>query len=217
MLQPQDKRLALQAYEKILDLIQTKRAQPGELVTERRLADMLNMSRTPVRDALLMLEGEGLLIRQGSRGLQVKPIRIEDFMDALQIRALLEPEMARMAAGKIPAEVLHSLCARLEALLDQENESRNDRIAVREIDEALHGEIAKAAGNPQMGQIIRSVRRQTQMFDLRSMPERLHDTCHEHLKIVEALERGDGDAAAEAMAAHLGNVRKSIIQRLAKN
>ena len=98
MLNTPDKRLALQAYEQILDLILTGSAQPGELVNERRLADALKMSRTPVRDALLMLEGEGLLLRQGSRGLQVKQMRIEDFMDALQVRLLLEPPVARIVA-----------------------------------------------------------------------------------------------------------------------
>ena len=101
MLNTPDKRLALQAYERILELILGGVAKPGELLNERRLAEALNMSRTPVRDALLMLEGEGLLLRQGSRGLQVRQMRIEDYMDALQVRLLLEPAVARMAAGRV--------------------------------------------------------------------------------------------------------------------
>jgi DNA-binding GntR family transcriptional regulator len=54
------------------------------------------------------------------------------------------------------------------------------------------------------------------MFDLRSMPERLHDTCKEHLAIVAAVEAGDGEAAAEAMSRHLERVRDSIIRRLTR-
>ena len=211
MLQPQDKRLALQAYEQILDLIQSKRAQPGEIVTERRLAEMLDMSRTPIRDALLMLEGEGLLIRRGTRGLQVKQIRIEDFMDALQIRSLLEPAMARMAAGRIPAGDLDSLRTQLQTLAAG---GENDRMSVREVDERLHEMIARAAGNPQLEQIIRTVRRQTQMFDLRSMPERLGDTCAEHIAIVDAIASGNAEASAKAMADHLSAVRRAIVARL---
>ncbi|KFI26916.1 GntR family transcriptional regulator [Paenirhodobacter enshiensis] len=211
MLQPQDKRLALQAYEQILDLIQSKRAQPGEIVTERRLAEMLDMSRTPIRDALLMLEGEGLLIRRGTRGLQVKQIRIEDFMDALQIRSLLEPAMARMAAGRIPAGDLDSLRNQLQTLAAG---GENDRMSVREVDERLHEMIARAAGNPQLEQIIRTVRRQTQMFDLRSMPERLGDTCAEHIAIVDAIASGNAEASAKAMADHLSAVRRAIVARL---
>ncbi|WP_374292702.1 GntR family transcriptional regulator [Paenirhodobacter enshiensis] len=211
MLQPQDKRLALQAYEQILDLIQSKRAQPGEIVTERRLAEMLDMSRTPIRDALLMLEGEGLLIRRGTRGLQVKQIRIEDFMDALQIRSLLEPAMARMAAGRIPAGDLDSLRNQLQTLAAG---GENDRMSVREVDERLHEMIARAAGNPQLEQIIRTVCRQTQMFDLRSMPERLGDTCAEHIAIVDAIASGNAEASAKAMADHLSAVRRAIVARL---
>lgn len=211
MLQPQDKRLALQAYEQILDLIQSKRAQPGEIVTERRLAEMLDMSRTPIRDALLMLEGEGLLIRRGTRGLQVKQIRIEDFMDALQIRSLLEPATARMAAGRIPAGDLDSLRNQLQTLAAG---GENDRMSVREVDERLHEMIARAAGNPQLEQIIRTVRRQTQMFDLRSMPERLGDTCAEHIAIVDAIASGNAEASAKAMADHLSAVRRAIVARL---
>lgn len=211
MPQPQDKRLALQAYEQILDLIQSKRAQPGEIVTERRLAEMLDMSRTPIRDALLMLEGEGLLIRRGTRGLQVKQIRIEDFMDALQIRSLLEPAMARMAAGRIPAGDLDSLRNQLQTLAAG---GGNDRMSVREVDERLHEMIARAAGNPQLEQIIRTVRRQTQMFDLRSMPERLGDTCAEHIAIVDAIASGNAEASAKAMADHLSAVRRAIVARL---
>lgn len=218
MLTEPDKRLALQAYEQILNLILSGAASAGEMVTERRIADTLGMSRTPVRDALLMLEGEGLLIRQGSRGLQVKQMRIEDYMDALQVRQLLEPEAARLAAGRIPAAELDAWADRLRTLLEDARSggARPDRSAVRDIDERLHGGIADAAGNPQLAQIIRTLRRQTQIFDLRSVPERQEATCREHLDIVGALREERGDEAAKAMRRHLDHVRASIIQRLAR-
>jgi DNA-binding GntR family transcriptional regulator len=54
------------------------------------------------------------------------------------------------------------------------------------------------------------------MFDLRSMPERLEDTCREHLAVVAALADGQGEAAAAAMRTHLDGVRQSIVQRLAR-
>ncbi|MDF2810161.1 MAG: transcriptional regulator [Microvirga sp.] len=206
-----DKRLALHAYEQILELILSGQVAGGTLVNERRLATLLNMSRTPVRDALLMLEGEGLLLRQGSRGLQIRQMRVEDFMDALQIRQLLEPEVARMAAGRVPAEELRTLAAELQAIIDG---GSADREVVRGVDERLHGLIADAASNTQLSAIIRTLRRQTQMFDLRSVPERRVDTCHEHLDIIEAIEKGDGARAAAAMERHLAAVRHSIIKRL---
>lgn len=218
MLIETDKRLALQAYEQILNLILSGAAQPGAMVTERRLAETLNMSRTPIRDALLMLEGEGLLIRQGSRGLQVKQMRIEDYMDALQVRLLLEPEAARLAAGNMPAAALNELEADLKTLLGhpEGGEGKPDRGSVRDVDDRLHGGIGDAAGNPQLAHIIRTLRRQTQIFDLRSMPERFDATCREHLAIVEALRDGRGDDAAKLMRDHLAHVKDSIIGRLTR-
>jgi DNA-binding GntR family transcriptional regulator len=218
MLIETDKRLALQAYEQILNLILTGVAQPGTMVTERRLAEILNMSRTPIRDALLMLESEGLLIRQGSRGLQVKQMRIEDYMDALQIRQLLEPEAARLAAGRMSAAALDELEADLKTLLGkpEDGEGKPDRGSVRDVDDRLHGGIGDCAGNPQLAQIIRTLRRQTQIFDLRSMPERLEATCREHLDIVGALREGRGDDAAKLMRQHLDHVKDSIIGRLTR-
>jgi len=219
MLTPPDKRLALQAYEQVLDLILSGQAGPGELVNERQLAMMLNMSRTPVRDALLMLEGEGLLVRQGKRGVQIKQMRIEDYLDALQIRLLLEPEVSRMATGKIDDAELAELQSELEALLETSKDGRRDvdRAVVRAVDDRLHGLIADAAGNQQLSAIIHTLRRQTQIFDLRSVPERFEDTCREHLEIIAALRDNDGQMAANSMTRHLQRVRASIIKRLTKS
>ncbi len=217
MLNVPDKRLALQAYEKVLDLILSGQARPGDLLNERRIAEMLDMSRTPIRDALLMLEGEGLLVRQGKRGLQIKQMRIEDFMDALQIRLLLEPAVSRMAAGKVAAAPLDELAETLESLLSHAAEGPADREQVRSIDDRLHGLISDAAGNAQLSSIIRTLRRQTQIFDLRSLPERFHDTCREHLAIIAAVRGGDAEEAAAAMTRHLEQVRASIIARLTRS
>lgn len=216
MLIETSKRLAQQAYEKILELILSGEAKPGEMLTERRLAETLDMSRTPIRDALLMLESEGLLKRHGSRGLQVKQMRIEDYMEVLQIRLLLEPEAARLAAGHVPAETLADLRKRLQDLIDgaEKGASRPDRETVRAVDDGLHGAIADLAGNAHLAQIIHSLRRQTQIFDLRSIPERLTSTCQEHLVLIDCLEQGKSKEAAEAMREHLEHVRASIIRRL---
>lgn len=215
MLNAPDKRLALQAYDEILRLIQSGEAKPGEIVTERRLAERLSMSRTPIRDALLILEGEGLLIRQGSRGLQIRRVQIEEYMDTLQIRMMLEPPVARMTAGKMSAEKIQELRAALNGLL-KNTESTADREQVRGVDEDLHGGLAIAAGNPQLAQIIQTLRRQTQIFDLRAMPERLEETCREHLRLLDAVEAGDGEAAEKAMMEHLQCVRDSIIGKLTR-
>jgi DNA-binding GntR family transcriptional regulator len=211
-----DRRLAAQAYEQLLDLIMSGRLQPGTMIHERRLAEHLSMSRTPLRDALLMLEHDGLVSRHGRSGLQVRHLDLAAFMETLAIRRLLEPEAARIAAGRIATEKLDDIRDRLGRLLARAAApAAPDRGEVRALDEDLHGAIAQAAGNAQMETIIRTLRRQTLMFDLRSVPERVEDTCREHLTVVAALAAGDGDAAATAMRTHLDGVRRSIVARLA--
>jgi DNA-binding GntR family transcriptional regulator len=218
MLMETDKRMALQAYEQILNLILDGRADPGGTISERGLTEMLNMSRTPVRDALLMLEGEGLLVRQGTRGLQVKQTRLDDYMDTLQVRKMIEPEAARLASGRMPAAVIDGLMETLNGLLDEARNGREkpDRGLVRSVDDGIHGGIAEAAGNSQLAQIILTLRRKTQIFDLRSVPERLEATCLEHIAILDALRDGRAEDAAIAMRAHLNGVRDSIIRRLTR-
>ena len=211
MLMVPDKRLALHAYENVLAILSGE-AQAGSLVNERRLAEMLKMSRTPVRDALLMLENEGLVVRQGSRGLQVRQLRIEEFIHALQVRLLLEPEAAKLATERLKQIDLSALSDRLETI--RTNPESVERDEVRDVDNTLHELIADAAGNPQMASVIRNMRRQTQIFDLKSVPERTESTCAEHMSIIRALGVGDRDAAEEAMTLHLEGVRQSIVARL---
>ena len=214
MLQSPDTRLAPRAYERLLALVLSGELRPGDLVNERRLAELLGMSRTPVRDALLMLENEGLLERQGNRGLQVKQMRIEDYMEALQVRMLLEPQMARMAADHARAHDWSGLVDRLERLMAAGADGEVERAEVREIDDRLHGLISEAAGNRQLSGIILTLRRQTQIFDLKSVPERLEDTCREHLDIIARVRAGDGEGAEAAMRGHLEGVKASISRRL---
>jgi DNA-binding GntR family transcriptional regulator len=102
-------------------------------------------------------------------------------------------------------------------LLDAgKGQEKPDRSIVRDVDDGIHGGIADAAGNPQLAQIIRTLRRQTQIFDLRSVPERLDSTCQEHIAILTAVRDNRPDDAAKAMRDHLDGVRDSIIRRLTR-
>lgn len=213
-----DERLAPRAYQQILDLILSGKTRPGEQLNERQLADRLGMSRTPVRDALLMLEAEGLIVRQGRMGVQIKQMHIDEFLDALQVRALLEPAVSRMAAGKVDHAALEELERSLHSAIEMADATGSgmDRSQTRWIDDTLHSLISDSAGNAQLSAIVRNLRRKTQIFDLKNLPERAVATCREHLDIIAALRLGDGEKTAEAMALHLEQVRASIIARLSR-
>ena len=212
-----ERRLSAKAYDWLLFRMLSSEFPPGTPLNERALANVLGISRTPVRDALLMLETEGLVVRRGRSGLAVKEQRMEDFIDALDIRLMLEPEAAAASTGRIDTRLLADIEDQLLRLLSGAEASEElDREAVRAVDDALHDAVSSATGNPQLAELVRSLRRRTQIFDLKSIPERTRATCEEHLAIVHAVGGADPQAAREAMRVHLKGVRESIVARLIK-
>ena len=207
--QGDNQKLSAVAYGAVLDMILRGAIAAGEPVTERLIAARLGMSRTPVREAVRRLEGEGTLERQRSGALVVRPYSMETFLHALAVRRLLEGEAARLAAGKIAPAVLAEARERI-ARLRVEGLGQS----ARQDDRDFHTAIARASGNPVLATAIDDLRKRTAMFRLGRLPERLDQVCDEHLAIVEALESGDGEAARAAMQGHIDNVRVHLLQRL---
>jgi DNA-binding GntR family transcriptional regulator len=204
-----DPKLSTVAYGALLDMILRGTIAPGELVTERQIAARLGMSRTPVREAVRRLEGEGTLERQRDGALIVRPYSMEVFLQALAVRRLLEGEAARLAAGKMAPAVLAAARDRTERL-------RRDGLAetARQDDRDFHAAIAEASGNPVLATTISDLRKRTAMFRLGRLPERVDQVCDEHLTILDALASGNGEAARAAMQSHIDNVRAHLLQRL---
>lgn len=202
-------KLSVVAYLALLDMILRGTLAAGELVTERQIAVRLGMSRTPVREAVRRLEGEGTLERQRSGALVVRPYSMEEFLHALAVRRLLEGEAARLAAGKIGPQMLDAARERMERLRTSGLSESG-----RQDDRDFHAAIAAASGNPVLAAAIGDLRKRTAMFRLGRLPERIDQVCDEHLAIVDALASGDGEAARAAMQAHLDNVRTHLLRRL---
>lgn len=202
-------KLSVVAYGAVLDMILRGTIAAGELVTERQIAARLGMSRTPVREAVRRLEGEGTLERQRSGALVVPPYSMEDFLHALAVRRLLEGEAARLAAGKVSPDVLQVARERIAQL-----RANGMGETARQDDRDFHAAIAVASGNPVLATAISDLRRRTAMFRLGRLPERVDQVCDEHLAIVDALASGDGEAARTAMQTHIDNVRAHLLQRL---
>lgn len=211
-----ERRLSEEAYDKIVGHILAGALPAGAVIQERVLAAELDLSRTPLRDALLILEGEGLLVREGRRVLRVVSMDVTRYMENLAIRRLLEGEAARLAAGRIDPCQLDGMEATLHRMLDEcRSGEAPRRDEVRRIDEEVHGAIARAAGNRQLAEIVAAMRLRTHIFDLKNVPERFADTCREHLEIIAALRDGtQPQLAKEAVERHIEAVRESIIARL---
>ncbi len=208
------RRLAHSVYRRLEDMIFSGQLRGGSVLTERKLAEALAVSRTPLRDALLMLEGEGLLKRRSPRLLEVREMTVQEYMQVLNVRRLLEPEAARLCIGRIDPDQFRKLRKTLARLLEPDAPPLPPEESAS-LDEAVHGAIAEGSGNPLMAGMIRDLRRRTRIFDLGRMPERALAVYREHLDIVMAVEIGDPHAAADAMTRHIDNVKTCVLRHVA--
>jgi len=200
-----------QIYEQFLQILISGELKPGDVVVERKMAERLNASRTPIREALGRLEAERLVYRQPNRGVTVSHFSTEALLDILNVRQVLESEAARLAAGRIPAERLEEIRARMREIAGMDKPSL---ALIWEVDDLLHGEIADASGNPLLAGLIRDLRRRTHVFNAFRNPEDSRFDYAENSKLVDAVAGSDGEAARAAMSNHIHSVKLAIINRL---
>jgi DNA-binding GntR family transcriptional regulator len=89
------------AYRSVSEMIRSRRLKGGELIVESRLADLLGISRTPLREALQRLEGEGLVIKSANRSFMVRNVDLAEYLQSLKVREILEGEAAFLATGHV--------------------------------------------------------------------------------------------------------------------
>jgi DNA-binding GntR family transcriptional regulator len=205
------KNLSAQAYERLLDMILRGTLATGTLLQEQALADELQISRTPVRAALLKLEAEGLLKRHAGRLLIVREMLVREYIEILRVRVVLESEAIGKASQRISREELSNLRQVFQTLMSG---SHPDVETQTRADDRLHGMIVNSCDNAVLADIVQNLRRRTRIFNLKSLPERFIPGCMEHLEIVSALERRDEETARRVLVAHLENVKESILRKL---
>jgi DNA-binding GntR family transcriptional regulator len=203
--------LAEHAYNRIMELILGGRIAPGTVLQERKLAEMLNMSRTPLREALSRLEAEQLITRSHGRAPIVSHVGIENFVFILDMRRILEVEAAGRATGHIPPEIAARVIAAIDELVEIEHPTPSQHWAV---DDLVHGVIADAAGNPLVASTIRDLRRRTHLFNTSRIPKRLMTGASEHHSIIDAVMGSDPELSRRIMGKHLDNVKDAIIEYL---
>jgi DNA-binding GntR family transcriptional regulator len=197
------------AYARVSDMLRNKNLKPNDLINERHLARELNVSRTPLREAIRRLEGERILERQSSGILVVRPISIEDLLYICQVRRLIEGEAARRAAGRIPVADLERMRKRYLHFRAKTLEVRTPELAASRDD--LHRWIAESCGNPELASIIVDLKNRSKLFRW-GVPGRI--AYDEHLPIIDAVIKGDGDEARAAMQRHIDALRNYALEQL---
>jgi DNA-binding GntR family transcriptional regulator len=208
---------AERVYRHVRSAILDRRYADNELLAEGRIAEETGVSRTPVREALLRLEAEGMIRLLPKRGALVLPVSVQEWRDVLATRALVEAHSATavIAAGRGPvlAEVLDVHLGRLCAAAETD-----DVTGYVAADRDFHAAIVAAAGNAILTKLYGTLRdRQLRMgatnllsADGAPLRARMAATAAEHRAIAEAIRAGDADLAEELTRDHLAHADRTL-------
>ncbi|WP_436774590.1 GntR family transcriptional regulator [Yinghuangia sp. YIM S09857] len=193
-------------YRHVKQGVLERRYEGGTLLTEGEVADAVGVSRTPVREALLRLEVEGLIRLYPKKGALVLAVSAQEIADVVETRQLVEEHAARKAVPAPP-----ELLARLAELLERQRREveEGDLAAAATTDRCFHAEIVRNCGNTILVRLYDQLRdRQLRMgvAVLHAHPDRIARTLTGHEEILAALRAGDADAAVAAVHRHIGRV-----------
>lgn len=207
--------LADHVYEELLSSLMDGRMEPGTAVSIDGMARELDVSPTPVREALARLEHTGMVRRVALKGYRVAPVFTqEDFAELMEARLAIEPVNARLACARLTPESLAKLD---EAVEDLRTAPRGPSFSefkdYLEADERFHHLIAQLTGNQFMVAAYGALGGQVQRFRLFGGVgiTDAEFAIAEHQSILDALSTGDPEKAAAAMANHITKVRGRAI------
>jgi DNA-binding GntR family transcriptional regulator len=214
--------LQQQVHDRLLGRILRGELEPGERISPPEIAAALGVSITPVRDAVNQMAAEGLVTVTPRRGTVVSPVSIRDIEELYEIRLMVEPPAAELAASRASEREIarvQDLAERLESAPGASS-GRVDDLAtyLQEIaaDAELHAAVVRAAHNRRLDALYEGLR--THVLVARAVFPRLYrgepHRRGEHRRIVEAIADHDGAAAREAMTAHLGQALADTLRHV---
>jgi DNA-binding GntR family transcriptional regulator len=182
--------------------------RPGERLIEDRLAEQLGVSRNPVREAIRVLEAEGFLDVTARRGCFVAVLTAKQAADLFEVRLVLEPLGAKLAAGQSSAARI----ARMKEILAraQTDPEHSDLDTLAELHTELHSLIFEMTGNTYLTAMAIPMVKRGQWLLRQAAPLRTPDAWSEHHGLIAAIEAGDPDLAEALGRHHVLSVRSSM-------
>ena len=174
----------------------------GQKLKQAEIAKQLDISITPVREALKLLEAEGYIQVLAHRGAVVAPFQLERVDELFQLRLMMEPKLTLAATPLLKDSDLEELLA-LDTMMNQAVHRRDLESTRRAFNFRFHFRLYQAADLPQMLHFVRVVWAKYPFDMLGSLPNRPSQVTGEHEKILQALQARDGRAAMRAMQAHI--------------
>jgi DNA-binding GntR family transcriptional regulator len=196
------------AYKYLYDIIIKHRILPGDAIVEQDISDTLGISRTPVREALKMLEAEGLVRHIPLRGTIVTEISTQDVEEIFNLRETLEVLALQVAIHEITDEELAEVEKALNSL--GPNSARED---FYESDRKLHDAIVRNGRNRRLMQFLNTINSQIERLRQISAqrPKRLESSMQEHLDLLAALKERDFKKTEQMLRRHINNVKESTL------
>lgn len=187
-------------YKNIKKKIITGEFAQGDGINEKELTEIYNISRTPIREALNILELEGWIKSVPRKGYVVSSITFADIKDLFQIRYELEPVFLAMAFNFFENELLQSLKERILNLIEKE-----DHDALRLLDDEFHNYLIESTYNSFAIKTMESINEhisRTRYLTFRDKKETI-ESAHEHIQIIDALIEKDLDKAVKILRSHI--------------
>ncbi len=205
-----------QAYDYVKTQIINLGYKPGQVITDTQVANELDISRTPVREAFYRLENEGLLINEARRGWRVYTLSLSDIHEVFDIKVVVEGMVARQAAACQDSSLRERLAGALAAM--RRAADSDDADAWLNADFKLHDVIFEMADNTRAQRIIANLNDQWHRVRIGfvAMQLRIQESTREHEVIVGHILAGEGLAAEREMQEHLAKVGHEL-ERLLVN
>ncbi|MEO6321467.1 MAG: GntR family transcriptional regulator [Polaromonas sp.] len=195
--------------ESITAAIVERRLMPGTKLTEQKIADIFDVSRTIVRQALNQLSREHLVILEPARGASVAMPSIQEARQVFEVRAMIEAAMVRHLCSRITDAQIEQLRSHLRD--EQEAVKRTDVSGRTRLLADFHVLLARMLGNEVLAQWLTDLLSRSSLISL--MYQSSHSAAHsqdEHAHIVDALEKRDARAAVRLMEHHIANVERNL-------
>lgn len=191
--------------------------KPGERLMEIKLASRLGVSRTPIREAIRMLELEGLVLMVPRKGAQVAQITEKDLRDVLEVRMGLEELAVKFACERITEEQLVRLYEASREFEEAVNTVGEEDITVlAEADVKFHDRIYEATGNQRLIQLLNNLREQMYRYRIEYLKdvEIRQSLIREHDTICDALKHRDFEKACSYTVTHISRQQDTIMKMM---
>ncbi len=201
-------------YSSLLLAIVEARLGAGTPLSQNKLASRLGVSRTPVREALLRLERDGLVQRLPESGFAVATITADEVHEACDLLDVLDTYVYRRAAQNLSRAELGDLLELASSLVD--SAESGDADAWRDADQRYHAVVMEAARNRFVAQSLQQTRRRVQRFWLQKphFDGRLRICSQDHVTLAQAMLDDDAELLAQTVHAHIERLRINVLDRL---